>query len=90
MWCRRLIWFLGVMFLVGPVQGELEFGIPTPVPSPINDDGAYLYPWLTNDELTMFYATTRGRSSGCHRSGVLNTGINRRCVEQSRQSGCPI
>lgn len=59
--------FMGVLavLVVGqPALGEIEFGIPTPVSSPINEGGGYAYPWLTGDEMTMYFAATAGSIGG--------------------------
>ena len=58
MLCKRMIWFVGgalaLTFMVGPVQGELEFGIPKPLPSYINGGLAGI-PYLTPDDLSMYF-----------------------------------
>ena len=51
-------------FFTPIVAAELTFGIPTPVPLPINEGGGYAYPWLTQDELTMYFAATAGSLGG--------------------------
>jgi hypothetical protein len=55
---------MALALLAPPARAQLEFGIPTPMASPINEGGGYAYPWLTSDELTMYFATTAGSLGG--------------------------
>ncbi len=53
-----------LMLATQAARAQIEFGIPTPIPGPINEGGGYAYPWLTTDELTLFYSTTVPGSLG--------------------------
>ena len=73
MWCKLMRWQLVVglltMFMAGPVQGELEFGIPTPVPPPFNLDGGYGYPTLSADGLDIHFVSDRPYYAGDYTTG---------------------
>ena len=73
MWCKKMIWLFGgalaLTLMVGPLQGQLEFGIPTPVPPPFNLDGGYGYPTLSNDGLHMFFVSDRPFYGGDYTTG---------------------
>lgn len=47
-----------------PACAELEFGIPTPMTSPLNDAGGYAWPHLSADELTAYYGSSRPGAGG--------------------------
>ena len=50
---------LALTATVRPAAGQFTTGIPTAMPSPLNEGGAYAYPWLTADQLTMYFGSTR-------------------------------
>ena len=63
--------FVGTMALVlmaQPAQAEIEFGIPTPIigpeDDPINGVHANVHGWLSPDELTLHFASTRPTEGG--------------------------
>lgn len=55
---------LVAVLLAAPARAEIEFGIPQPVPAPINEGGGFAYPWLSDSELTMFFAATSADGAG--------------------------
>ena len=63
---KAAVWLFGgalamMTFMVPPVQGEIEFGIPRPLTlNVINDDGANVHGWLSPNELTLHFASSRG------------------------------
>jgi len=61
-----------MILTVSPVQGELEFGIPTPMQlPPFNEAGGYGYPWLSEDQLDI-YVTTDYPSSEPYTTGAFD------------------
>jgi hypothetical protein len=48
-----------LMFMAQPAQAEIEFGIPEPLPFPINDESGNVHSWLTSDDLTIYVASSR-------------------------------
>ena len=63
MWCQRMIWLctglLVMALIIPPVKGEIEFGIPVPMPLPFNTEGGYGYPWLSDGGLDIYITSDR-------------------------------
>ncbi|MGI9427606.1 MAG: PEP-CTERM sorting domain-containing protein [Bythopirellula sp.] len=71
MFCGRtksVMWlFVGALamaLVAQQAQAEIEFGIPEPMQAPFNEGGGYAYPWLTGDDLTMYFGSTAPGSAG--------------------------
>jgi hypothetical protein len=50
---------LAMVLMAQPAQAEIEFGIPTPMPVPFDVGGGYGYPWLSADELDIYFTSDR-------------------------------
>ncbi|MAT73406.1 MAG: hypothetical protein CMJ58_28310 [Planctomycetaceae bacterium] len=60
---------LALTCLARSAIAEFEFGIPTPVPPPINIDGGFGYPTLADDGLTMYFAADPPYYGGPYSTG---------------------
>ncbi len=64
---RVVLFVVGVLVMslvTQPVQAELEFGIPEPLPFPINEENGNGHPWIFNDELTLYFSSARPGNTG--------------------------